>query len=375
MAIAFSTQIIFLFGLIVVMIVAVQTKTQFRSRNRILSSDNATTKLYPFHTKVQELLPLSTTKPTASALSSQQIKRSKSRQQMASSNKKRRFRTHRNNYPSKLNVSSTEALKREPKFEVTTIGLASSIDTSSLSSGWPRLKDVMVTSKIHKPRHLYKTNSLVESSKKLNAKSRKRLKRRRRILERKVHNRTRKLIKQKLRIKSRMKNNSKLRQILQKKEGHQLPKNIVNSHVVSTTTKKASSSTVSHKPKTKLDLSSFSRNKSRKSVNRSRNTKNSSSVQKEKLKSQQVHSHSSYKPTTTAKTINQDISESNDSMLADEAPHILSGLEPEVSMMDYAWNEDKIEIDFKTGKEITAYFDTYRLVYCFVIRSMSNNVE
>ena len=212
----------------------------------------------------------------------------------------------------------------------------------------------MVTSKIHKPRHLYKTNSLVESSKKLNAKSRKRLKRRRRILERKVHNRTRKLIKQKLRIKSRMKNNSKVRQILQKKEGHQLPKNIVNSHVVSTTTKKASSSTVSHKPKTKLDLSSFSRNKSRKSVNRSRNTKNSSSVQKEKLKSQQVHSHSSYKPTTTAKTINQDISESNDSMLADEAPHILSGLEPEVSMMDYAWNEDKIEIDFKTGKETVA---------------------
>ena len=44
---------------------------------------------------------------------------------------------------------------------------------------------------------------------------------------------------------------------------------------------------------------------------------------------------------------------SNDSMLADEAlPNILSGLEPEVSMMDYAWNEDKIEIDFKTGKSI-----------------------
>ena len=49
----------------------------------------------------------------------------------------------------------------------------------------------------------------------------------------------------------------------------------------------------------------------------------------------------------------QGLSVSNDSMLADEAlPNILSGLEPEVSMMDYAWNEDKIEIDFKTGKSI-----------------------
>ena len=54
-------------------------------------------------------------------------------------------------------------------------------------------------------------------------------------------------------------------------------------------------------------------------------------------------------------------------MLADEAPHILSGLEPEVSMMDYAWNEDKIEIDFKTGKETVAYFDTYEFVSCLTI--------
>ena len=50
---------------------------------------------------------------------------------------------------------------------------------------------------------------------------------------------------------------------------------------------------------------------------------------------------------------NQGLLISNDSMLADEAlPNILSGLEPEVLMMDYAWNEDKIEIDFKTGKSI-----------------------
>ena len=50
---------------------------------------------------------------------------------------------------------------------------------------------------------------------------------------------------------------------------------------------------------------------------------------------------------------NQGLSISNDSMLADEAlPNILSGLEPAISMMDYAWNEDKIEIDFKTGKRI-----------------------
>ena len=28
-------------------------------------------------------------------------------------------------------------------------------------------------------------------------------------------------------------------------------------------------------------------------------------------------------------------------------------IEPELSMMDYAWNEDNIEIDFMTGKETT----------------------
>ena len=49
---------------------------------------------------------------------------------------------------------------------------------------------------------------------------------------------------------------------------------------------------------------------------------------------------------------NRSQSEQNDTMLADEGDNnIVSGIEPEVSMMDYAWNEDKIEIDFKTGKQ------------------------
>ena len=243
MAITFSTQVVFVCCVIVVTIVAAQTKSQFRPRTRIKFSDNATTKLHSFHTKVKELLP-STTQPTATMIPSEQIKRSKSRQQIPSSNNKRRFQIRRNNYPSTLNMSSTEVLKKESSINTTTPGFPNSLETLPLSSGWPKLKDVMVTNKIHKPRHLYNPNSVVESNKNLSAKAKKRLKRRRRILERKVHNRTRKLIKQKLKIKSRMKNKSRARQKLQKNEGHQLSNNVLNSHVGSTTSNKVSSSTI-----------------------------------------------------------------------------------------------------------------------------------
>ena len=317
MAITFSTRNTFICGLIVVMFVAVSTKAQFRPSNRILFSDNATTKLYPFNTKVQELLP-STTKPIASVMPSQQIKRSKSRQKMASSINKRRFRNHRNNYPLKLNFSSTEeALRRDSNIEATTHGFAKSMETSSLSSGWPQLQDVMVTSKIHKPRRLHKTNSVVDSKNKLNAKSKKRLKRRRRILERKVHNRTRKLIKQKLKIKSRIKNHSKVRQNLKNKAGHQLSKHVVDFHVVSTTTMIPSPAIVSTKPKIKAKKKSSSKHKGRKLVVRSRKSKTAIPIQDDTLKLQHVPLLNSQKTTAaTAKTINQDISESNDSMLA-----------------------------------------------------------
>ena len=359
MAITFSTQVVFVCCVIVVTIVAAQTKSQFRPRTRIKFSDNATTKLHSFHTKVQELLP-STIQPSATMIPSEQIKRSKSRQRIPSSNNKRKFQIRRNNYPSTLNMSSTEVLKKESSINTTTPGFPNSLETSPLSSGWPKLKDVMVTNKIHKPRHLYNPNSVVESNKNLSAKAKKRLKRRRRILERKVHNRTRKLIKQKLKIKSRMKNKSRARQKLQKSEGHQLSNNVLNSHVGSTTSNKLSSSTVPPQSKTKLLAKSYSRHKGHKVVNRARNSKKS--VQKKILKPQQVTSFNSHQTTATTETINQDISESNDSMLADEAPHILSGLEPEVSMMDYAWNEDKIEIDFKTGKSFLIY-----LTYGFIL--------
>ena len=40
----------------------------------------------------------------------------------------------------------------------------------------------------------------------------------------------------------------------------------------------------------------------------------------------------------------------HDEMVADQGNKLMSGFEPEVSMMDYAWNEDKIEIDFMTGR-------------------------
>ena len=329
------------------MIFAVETKAAFRPSKRFVFSDNATTILSPFHTKVRDLLP-ETTQPTTSLIPSQQIKKSKSRQRMASSSNKRRFRSRTNNYPSTLNVASTKAFKRELKTEPPTPRSASSMETSSPISGWPKLKDVMVTNK--KSRHLYKTNSLVEGNQKMSAKTRKRLKRRRRILERKVHNRTRKLIKQKLKIKSRIKNNSIVRQKSQKRERHPLPNKIVNSHVGSTTSQQVSSSSIFTTPKTKVVANSYSKHRSRKLINRSRNSKNSGLVPKKISKPWRATSLNSHQ-TATTETINQDLSESNDSMLADEAPHILSGLEPEVSMMDYAWNEDKIEIDFKTGKK------------------------
>ena len=347
------------------MIVAVETKAAFIPSQRVfMSSDNATTKLSPSHSKVQDLL-LETTQPTTSLIPSQQIKRSKSRQRMSSSSSKRRFRSRKYNYPSKLKGFSTKAFKRDSNTETTTPRSSSSMETSSPISGWPKLKDVMVTNKNNhiprhlyntnsqKSRHLYKTNSLVEEKQKISSKTRKRLKRRRRILERKVHNRTRKLIKQKLKIKSRIKNNSIVRQKSQKMEGHQLPNNIVNSHVGSTTSKQVSSSSVSTTPKPKVVVNSYSKHRGRKVMNRSKNSKNSGLVRKKISKPRRATSLNSHQ-TATTETINQDLSESNDSMLADEAPHILSGLEPEVSMMDYAWNEDKIEIDFKTGKKLVS---------------------
>jgi hypothetical protein len=311
------------------------TKADETSKNNIFS-DNTTTKMSYLNTmgKVSSTITISTS-------SSPQIRMPKSINTLASS-----ILYTRTNNSNKKSTYSTP-VGNSNSSESTTPPLLP-IQTSS--SGWPLLKDV-ITQRNSNSREPYKPNSLIKANKKLNAKSRKRLKRRRRILDRKNgHNRTaRKLTKQKLKIKSRMKNNSIVHQKSQKKRGKNLQSNLFNSHVGSTTSNQTSGSSLAPKsnnnivvPSPSSSTSRYKRRKVEKVKTKKRFFKN-----QETTKSQNTTSLNSYQTTV----INQALTQSNDSMLADEAPHILSGLEPEVSMMDYAWNEDKIEIDFKTGKK------------------------
>ena len=344
MALISCTQDIFVFSLFIM--ITAQYTNAARVRKNNVFSDNAT-KMSRFNTKGQDL-SLSTTSRTLSLLPSiSHIKTSKTRSRHSMTSTSRKVRTRKTNYhPKSYSLTSLSAIATSSTQTENTTPSLVSIHTSS-SSGWPSLKDVITHKSNKSPREVYKPRSLIENNKKVNTKSRKRLKRRRRILERKGHNRARRLIKQKLKIKSRMKNNSIVHQKSQKKRGKNLQSNLFNSHVGSTKLNQTSGSTIA--PKTNRHIvvpsSSSSRYKRRK-VEKVK-TKTIGFKNQETIKSQNITSPNSYQKTV----IDQALSQSNDSMLADEAPHILSGLEPEVSMMDYAWNEDKIEIDFKTGKK------------------------
>lgn len=302
------------------------TKADETSKNNIFS-DNTTTKMSYFNTMGK----VSSTITTSTSSSSSQIRTPKSIHSLASST----LYTRTNNSNKKSTYSTP--VGNSNFNEGTTLLLP--IQTSS--SGWPLLKDV-ITQRNNNSRELYKPNSLIEESKKLNTKSRKRLKRRRRILERKGHNRTRKLIKQKLKIKSRIKNNPVAHQKAQKKKQNP-PSDLYNSHGGSAMTKGKqtsalpSGSTLFRTNKSFMNLSS--RNKKRSPFKKRQ--------QRTLFKSQLTTSINPYQTTINNRSPSP---QPNDSMLADEGDKILSGIEPEVSMMDYAWNEDKIEIDFKTGR-------------------------
>ena len=308
------------------LIIVADTKEN-RSRKNITFSDK-TTKILQLGKNVQDLM-LSTTMRTSPL--STHIKVSKSRLSLAS--KKIRIRKN-NKYPSRMKILTPISLRR-PNENDTTQGPP--LHTSSLS-GWPLLKDV-IPRRNNRSREVHKKkNMLIKDNKKLNTKSRKRLKRRRRILERKGHNRARKLTKQKLKIKSRMKNNSIVHQ--KKKERKLSRTNLFDSHVANSD--ETSVLKVASNANKKVVISSRHENNEIEKVHSKNRVFNRSVLKAENSTSMKSHQIT---------VINQDQPQpTNDSMLADQAQNILSGLEPEVSMMDYAWNEDKIEIDFKTGR-------------------------
>ena len=340
MALISCTQHIFVFGLFIAIIA--QYTIAARIRKNYIFSDNAT-KMSQFNTKVEDL-SLSTTTRTLSLLSSlSPIKTSKTMSRHSMTSTSRKVRTRKNNYhPNSYSLTPLSTIGPSSKqIENTTRSLLSM--HTSTSSGWPSLKDVITHKNNKASREVYKPRSLIGNNKKINNKSRKRSKRRRKIFERKGHNRARRLIKQKLKIKSRIKNNSIVHHKSRKNRGKNPSSNLLNSLVGSSTPNQTSGATITPKTFNKIVLASSSPSRYKE---RKHSTKKVFVQNQETAKSQNIAPLVSNQKTV----IEEEFPVANDSMLADEAPHILSGLEPEVSMMDYAWNEDKIDIDFKTGK-------------------------
>ena len=231
-------------------------------------------------------------------------------------------------------------------------------NTASISSAnptttrWPLLRNV-INHRNNKRREVHKLNSLVEDNKSANNKSRKRSKRRRRIVERKGRrNRAsrRKILKQRKKIKLRMKSASITHSKAQISEKKTLPTS--SSFSLNVKPSKSNKAIVSNISSQKHHNWSTSQPPHKHTKKNFKDTKSKSKVVKPlftEIRSIKIPNKVSH----TSIVTNQGLAISNDSMLADEAlPNVLSGLEPEVSMMDYAWNEDKIEIDFKTGKRI-----------------------
>ena len=231
-------------------------------------------------------------------------------------------------------------------------------NTASISSAnptttrWPLLRNV-INHRNNKRREVHKLNSLVEDNKSANNKSRKRSKRRRRIVERKGHrNRAtrRKILKQRKKIKLRMKSASITHSKAQISDKKTLPTS--SSFGLNVKPSKSNKAIVSNISSQKHHNWSTSQPPHKHTKKNFKDTKSKSKVVKPlftEIRSVKIPNKVSH----TSIVTNQGLAISNDSMLADEAlPNVLSWLEPEVSMMDYAWNEDKIEIDFKTGKSI-----------------------
>ena len=241
---------------------------------------------------------------------------------------------------------SGNILTRENK---NTVSISSSNPTTTR---WPLLRNV-INHRNNKRREVHKLNSLVEDNKSTNNKSRKRSKRRRRIVERKGHrNRAtrRKILKQRKKIKLRMKSSSITHSKAQISEKKTLPTSSSFSlNVKPSKSNKAIVSNISSQKHHNWSTSQPPHKHRKKNV---KETKSKSKVVKPII-TETLSVKIPKKVSHTSLVTNQGLPTSNDSMLADEAlPNILTGLEPEVSMMDYAWNEDKIEIDFKTGKRI-----------------------
>ena len=293
MALVSYTQHIFVFSLFIMMIA--QYTNASRARKNNIFSDNAT-KMSRLNTKEQDLL-LSTTTRTLSLLPSpSHIKTSKTRSRQRMTSTSRKVRTRKNNYHPTSNSSTSLSTigPSSTQIENTTPTLVS-IYTSS-SSGWPSLKDVITQKNNKSLREIYKPSSFIENNKKVNTKSRKRLKRRRRVLERKGHNRARRLIKQKLKIKSRIKNNSIVHQKLQKNRGKNLPSSLFKSHVGSTARNQTSGSTLAPKSNKNIVVPSPSSSSSRYKRRKVEKVKTKKRIfkQHEATKSQNTTSFNSY---------------------------------------------------------------------------------
>ena len=258
-----------------------------------------------------------------------QIRTSKGKQFLASSI----FQPHIKTSNRKL-ISPSDV--KRGVFDRTT---TSSFQIQPSSSGWPLLKDV-ITHKNHNFRRSLRAGPLLQKTKKSNTKQRNKMKRKRRISEKKGRNRSKKLIKQKLKVNPMIKNNPIILQNDTQTQERNISTNLINS------------STIKKKQTSKLSVPNYSKTNASSLISpplADGTLKRSSSY---KTSHQQV---SKLQATTSIseplRTVtNPSQYQPHDEMVADQGNKLMSGFEPEVSMMDYAWNEDKIEIDFMTGR-------------------------